>query len=164
MTQTQFLSTMVLALVLVGHASAQHRRGGTTHPRPAPRPYGLSTPPTRPAGPRLLPSAPGFVRAPGGGRTVSTSSYASLYGRKSRSGTVYYKGNLHTQWVRRCFIPKYRCTAVLCPCTGNWYFWCGDKDAYLPVSYLSTFTPSAETPNSEGLPDASVGEGPDDIP
>jgi hypothetical protein len=107
---------------------------------------------------------PTWVKGPTGSY-VATGGYASSYGVKLRSGYFAYKGHGHRHWGRRYFSPRWNCWVLSDPSTDGWYYWCGDRDYYLPVRYLTTCPPTQGTdelpPESSEVPTVGADEIPD---
>ncbi len=151
------------------YRSPDYRRGSySTYKKPYRR--ASSTAPYR------APRAPQTVKAPGGGR-IATTGYAVKYGTKLRSGHFAYKGFKHRHWTHKWYSRAWRCWLWYDPCTFGWFYWCGDRDHYLPVRYITVCAPTVseeaspggeteQPPESEETPEAAEGEGPDlpDLP
>lgn len=95
-----------------------------------------------------------YVKGPGNKGSVSLNQYASTYGVKFKGG-FYYKGKSHQHWAYRCYSKPYRCWCWYCPSTCGWYYWCGTRDSYLPVSYIQVAPPAkaeSQQPGEADLP------------
>jgi hypothetical protein len=89
---------------------------------------------------------------------VSTAQYAQTYGTRLKSGQIAYKGIGHRHWSRRWYSQRWGCWCWYCPCTCEWYYWCGDRDYYLPVRYLTVVPPTCTTMDEQS-PDVTPPDG-----
>src|SRR5262245_33766170 len=46
-------------------------------------------------------------------------------------------------WTRCCWFPQFRCCGYFCPDDGCWYYYCGSRRCYLPVSYMNMCPPDS---------------------
>jgi hypothetical protein len=49
----------------------------------------------------------------------------------------YYHG-----WSRYCWFPSYHCYGYFCPQERCWYYYSNSYSCYMPVSYITVFTPT----------------------
>jgi hypothetical protein len=82
------------------------------------------------------------------------TGYAKSYGVKFSHG-YYYSGWNHKHWSKRVWYPKYGTWCWYCPSTAAWYYWYAPKACYYPMSYISTCTPAATTPEDAVVPPGS---------
>lgn len=118
-----------------------------------------------------LPKVPATVKVPlhaGHSGRIAVHHYASVHGAKFKGG-VFYRGRGHGHWTRRCYSPNHRCWCWFCPSTSVWYYWCGARGCYLPVTCLTIAPPTIESadlseaevpPEGQSVPEV----GPDDLP
>jgi hypothetical protein len=110
-----------------------------------------------------------LVVGPAGRPRVALARYAATYGVKFRYG-FYYRGPRHLHWGLRYFSPVWRTWLFFDPCTSVWYYWCGPRVCYLPVTCITLAAPTVmvdsgvptDLPSElQDLPEASAGEQPD---
>lgn len=113
----------------------------------------------RPSGGPSVAKIPPTVKPPtaSGNTRVKVTDYAPRYGVKLKNGYYGYRGIDHRHWSRKYYSPQWRCWCWFCPSTDQWYYWCGDRDLYLPVRYLVVVPPTVaeEESTAELPPDAS---------
>ncbi len=69
------------------------------------------------------------------------SDYHTRFGTRFSHG-YYYSGRDHNHWTYRYFWQQYNCDCYFCPSTSCWYYWCGTRGAYLPVSCINQAPPT----------------------
>src|SRR5262245_15879568 len=107
------------------------------------------------SGKATLAKLPGSLPAPKGTsqKDVARADYARHFGTELSRGGLSYKGFGHRHWTRRHFNHRWRCHCWFCPCTRGWYYWCGARDCFLPVSYLAEFPPEPDPDGTVVPPD-----------
>jgi hypothetical protein len=83
----------------------------------------------------------------GSGHSHASGSYRSFtsYGR---SYTFHSYSHDYRSWSHYCWFPRYSCYGYYCPTQCCWYYYSGQTNCYVPVSYISTFTPVQQNLNA----------------
>jgi hypothetical protein len=133
------------------HAPAYHAAKPATYVKPT---YHVSKPTTYVKPAYHAPTYKGYVKptylaakyyAP------KYTNYVKQHGVKFSHG-YYYSGKYHSHWAKKLWLPKYGTWCWYCPSTYVWYYWCGPKACYYPITYITQAPPVVATPETAVVP------------
>jgi hypothetical protein len=83
--------------------------------------------------------------ANGGSGSHSHSGSYKSFSHNGHNYSFYRYGHDYRGWSQYCWMPRYNCYGYYCQDRSCWYYYSGQLQCYVPISYVSTFAPAPQT-------------------